>query len=119
MDFEQAEDMRHDIQDGWHGDAERLRKACVRGVLPWSRDDGQHHRKGQVMTARELIKQCRKRRGMTQADLARRAGFDNHIISLWENGVHEPRFCMVVRCLEAMDYVMIIRSRDGKRQINR
>jgi uncharacterized protein len=49
----------------------------------------------------ELIRSVRRRRGLTQADLARRAGTSQPVISAYEHGRRDPTFGTLGRLVEA------------------
>jgi hypothetical protein len=49
----------------------------------------------------ELLRSVRRRRGLTQADLARRAGTSQPVISAYEHGRRDPTFGTLERLLAA------------------
>lgn len=51
----------------------------------------------------DRIKQARKSRGFSQADLARRVGVSQPAIANWESGVHDPRRLMLAKLAEALE----------------
>lgn len=53
------------------------------------------------MRAAELIKQVRKAAGLTQAELARRAGTSQPVISAYEHGHRDPSVSTLRRILNA------------------
>lgn len=53
------------------------------------------------MTPGELIKAVRRRRALTQADLARRAGTSQPVVSAYENGRRDPTFGTLQKLVEA------------------
>jgi uncharacterized protein len=48
-----------------------------------------------------LLRTVRRRRGLTQADLARRAGTSQPVISAYEHGRRDPTFGTLERLVEA------------------
>lgn len=60
----------------------------------------------QQAARKDLIEQyicCRKERGMTQAELARRAGIPRTNITRFESGTYNPSLEMMVRIASALD----------------
>lgn len=53
------------------------------------------------MLARQVIKQARRRSGLTQAELARRLGSHQSVVARWETGRTRPDFETVVRAVRA------------------
>jgi transcriptional regulator with XRE-family HTH domain len=53
------------------------------------------------MVPSELLKQVRRRHGLTQADLARRAGTSQPVISAYERGLRDPSYETLRRLVEA------------------
>lgn len=51
----------------------------------------------------DRIKQARKDRGFSQADLARRVGVSQPAIANWESGIHDPRRLMLAKLAEALE----------------
>jgi len=51
----------------------------------------------------ERIRQARKSRGLSQADLARRIGVSQPAIANWESGVHDPRRMTLAKLAETLD----------------
>jgi len=49
----------------------------------------------------ELLRTVRRRRGLTQADLARRAGTSQPVVSAYERGRRDPTFATLERLVEA------------------
>jgi len=49
----------------------------------------------------ELLRSVRRRRGLTQADLARRAGTSQPVISAYEHGRRDPTFGTLERLVAA------------------
>jgi transcriptional regulator with XRE-family HTH domain len=48
-----------------------------------------------------LIREVRRRRGLTQAELARRAGTSQPVVSAYERGHRDPGYRMLRRLVEA------------------
>lgn len=61
--------------------------------------------------AGELIKLCRKRAGLTQKELALRVGTTHLSISDYEKMKTEPKFCMVVWCLNACGFDLEVKEK--------
>jgi uncharacterized protein len=53
------------------------------------------------MVPAELLKEVRRRHGLTQADLARRAGTSQPVISAYERGRRDPSFETLRKLVEA------------------
>jgi transcriptional regulator with XRE-family HTH domain len=53
------------------------------------------------MTPGVLIRTVRRRRGMTQADLARRAGTTQPVVSAYEHGRRDPTYVTLRKLIEA------------------
>lgn len=51
------------------------------------------------MDGGDLIKEARRRAGLTQAELARRFATTQSVIARWESGRRSPTFATVVRAL--------------------
>lgn len=51
----------------------------------------------------DRIKQARKARGLSQADIARRVGVSQPAIANWESGVHDPRRLMLAKLAEVLE----------------
>jgi len=51
----------------------------------------------------DRIKQARKARNMSQADVARRVGVSQPAIANWESGVHDPRRLMLAKLAEILE----------------
>ncbi len=49
----------------------------------------------------DLLRSLRRRRGLTQADLGRRAGTSQPVVSAYENGRRDPTFGTLRRLVEA------------------
>lgn len=57
-------------------------------------------------TGADLIVEARKRAGLTQRDLAERAGTTQSSVARWESGRSEPSFANVVRLLRLCGFVL-------------
>jgi hypothetical protein len=53
------------------------------------------------MTPGELLRDVRRRRGLTQADLARRAGTSQPVVSAYEHGRRDPTVGTLQRLVDA------------------
>jgi transcriptional regulator with XRE-family HTH domain len=53
------------------------------------------------MTPAELVKAVRRRRGLTQAELARRAGTSQPVVSAYEHGRRDPTVATLRKLVEA------------------
>ncbi len=53
------------------------------------------------MNPGELLRSIRRRQGLTQADLARRAGTSQPVVSAYEHGRRDPTFGTLQRLVEA------------------
>jgi hypothetical protein len=53
------------------------------------------------MNPGELLHQVRRRRGLTQAELARRAGTSQPVVSAYEHGRRDPTFHTLERLIDA------------------
>ena len=53
------------------------------------------------MTPAALIRAVRRRRGLTQADLARRAGTSQPVVSAYEHGRRDPTYGTLRKLVEA------------------
>ena len=53
------------------------------------------------MTPGELIRAVRRRRGLTQAELAARAGTSQPVVSAYEHGRRDPTFAMLAKLIAA------------------
>ncbi|MGQ0824997.1 MAG: helix-turn-helix domain-containing protein [Actinomycetota bacterium] len=62
-----------------------------------------------------LIRDARRAAGITQAELARRAGTTQSMISRWERGHDEPRLATLAAILRACGYEpeLVMRRDDG------
>jgi transcriptional regulator with XRE-family HTH domain len=54
-----------------------------------------------AMDAARLIRDVRRRRGLTQAELARRAGTSQPVVSAYEHGHRDPSVTTLRRLIEA------------------
>lgn len=67
-------------------------------------DDPRYHES--VILAAELIQDARRRSGLTQAELARRAGLTQSVISAYENGHRDPSFTTLQRVISATGFML-------------
>jgi transcriptional regulator with XRE-family HTH domain len=61
----------------------------------------------------ELLRSVRRRHGLTQADLARRAGTSQPVISAYEHGRRDPSFGTLERLVEAAGEHLRIGAESG------
>lgn len=57
-------------------------------------------------TGADLLVEARKRAGLTQRELAERAGTTQSAVARWESGRSEPSFANVVRLLRLCGFVL-------------
>lgn len=60
------------------------------------------------MVPSDLIKVVRRRRGLTQAELARRAGTSQPVVSAYEHGHRDPTFGTLRKLIEASGERLLI-----------
>jgi transcriptional regulator with XRE-family HTH domain len=60
-------------------------------------------------TGADLIREARKRAGLTQRELAERAGSTQSSVARWESARSEPSFANVVRLLRLCGFVLDVR----------
>jgi len=60
--------------------------------------------RGETATAGGLLRQARKRAGMSQAELATRAGVTQSVISAYESGQRQPSIPALARLIEATGF---------------
>jgi predicted transcriptional regulator len=65
------------------------------------------------MKANTLVRTARRRKGLTQRELARRTGIPQPMISSIERGVQDPRYSTLQRILEAVDQEIDVVERAG------
>ena len=65
-----------------------------------------------------LIQAVRRRRGLTQADLARRAGTSQPVISAYERGRRDPTFGTLRRLIEAGGEVLVVDAEQGRTDLD-
>jgi transcriptional regulator with XRE-family HTH domain len=63
------------------------------------------------MTPAMLIRQVRQRRGLTQAELARRAGTSQPVVSAYEHGRRDPTCSTLHKLVAAGGEVLELRAR--------
>jgi len=64
--------------------------------------------------ARELIKKARERSGLSQAELARRAGITRSVLNAYEHGKRQPGADALVAILAAAGFDIDLRPRIDK-----
>ncbi|MDP9737224.1 MULTISPECIES: helix-turn-helix domain-containing protein [unclassified Curtobacterium] len=62
----------------------------------------------QPVVASEIIRDARLRAGLTQVQLAARAGVTQSAVSTYENGRREPSLAMLQRLVRAADFEMAV-----------
>ncbi len=55
-----------------------------------------------------LLRDLRKQKGLTQAELGRKVGLDQKKVSLMENGNPNMRVASLFRLLSALDYGLVV-----------
>jgi transcriptional regulator with XRE-family HTH domain len=66
------------------------------------------------MKANTLVRTARRRKGLTQRDLADRTGIPQPMISSIERGLQDPRYSTVERILAAVDQEVDVIDRAGR-----
>ena len=64
-----------------------------------------------MLNAGELIKYCRKFRGMSQLKLEEQSGVYAANICRYELGQIEPKFSTLQYCLEAMGFELVLKEK--------
>jgi len=64
-----------------------------------------------MLSGGELIYRCRKFRGLSQRQLAKKAGISYQMICFYERGRFEPKFEAVQWCLEAMGFELELKEK--------
>jgi transcriptional regulator with XRE-family HTH domain len=62
------------------------------------------------VTPAELIRTVRRRQGLTQAELARRAGTSQPVVSAYEHGRRDPTYDTLRKLIEAGGERLVIRA---------
>jgi transcriptional regulator with XRE-family HTH domain len=65
------------------------------------------------MNANTLVRTARRRKGLTQRELARRTGIPQPMISSIERGLQDPRFSTLKKILQAVDQEIDVIDRAG------
>ena len=60
----------------------------------------------------EMIRTCRKMRGITQEKLAEKVGVNKAVLSNWESGKNMPRYDAVVWCLDALGFHLELKENE-------
>lgn len=60
------------------------------------------------MTSGPIIREARQRAGLSQTELARRAGVAQSVISTYETDRREPGLAMLTRLVEAADHRLVV-----------
>jgi transcriptional regulator with XRE-family HTH domain len=66
------------------------------------------------MNVNTLVRTARRRKGLTQRDLARRTGIPQPMISSIERGLQDPRYSTLERILAAVDQEIDVVDRAGR-----
>ena len=64
-----------------------------------------------ALRAAELLVRVRRHRGLSQAELARRAGLPRSVVNVYERGGREPAADTLLRLLEAAGVEVVVRDR--------
>jgi len=70
-------------------------------------------------TAGALLRQARVAAGLSQAELAARAGVTQSVISAYESGHRQPALRTLAALIEAADYELVIDVRQQPRRLSR
>jgi transcriptional regulator with XRE-family HTH domain len=62
------------------------------------------------VTPAELLRAVRRRRGLTQAELARRAGTSQPVVSAYEHGRRDPTYDTLRKLIEAGGERLVLRA---------
>jgi transcriptional regulator with XRE-family HTH domain len=65
------------------------------------------------MKVNTLVRTARRRKGLTQRELAGRTGIPQPMISSIERGLQDPRYSTLVRILAAVDQEIYVADRAG------
>lgn len=60
----------------------------------------------------DIIKTVREKRGLSQRELAKRAGVTNQTVHSYEKGKIQPSAKSLINLMTAMNYVVIFRPRE-------
>ena len=63
----------------------------------------------------EMIRTCRKMRGITQEKLAEKVGVNKAVLSNWESGKNMPRYDAVVWCLDALGFHLELKPNEPEK----
>jgi uncharacterized protein len=70
-------------------------------------------------TVRGLLRRARSRAGMSQTELAARAGVAQSVISAYESGRRQPALTTLARLIEAAGYDLVVDIRRKPRRLSR
>ena len=70
-------------------------------------------------SAASLLRDARKRAGLTQAELARRAGVTQSVVSAYESGSRQPSLQTLDRLMSATGYELSVRLRRSPSRLRR
>lgn len=63
----------------------------------------------------EMIRTCRKLRGITQEKLAEKVGINKATLCNWESGKTLPRYDVVIWCLDALGFHLELKENEPER----
>jgi transcriptional regulator with XRE-family HTH domain len=67
---------------------------------------------GEVQAVARLIREARAAAGLSQAELARRVGTRQPVVSRWERGLDEPRISTLARIMRACGRSLVLRAEE-------
>jgi predicted nucleotidyltransferase/DNA-binding XRE family transcriptional regulator len=73
----------------------------------------------ETVTAGALLRQARKRAGLSQVELAARAGVTQSVISAYESGHRQPAIPALAALVDAAGYELVLGLRRQPRQLRR
>jgi uncharacterized protein len=73
----------------------------------------------QTVTAGALLRQARKRAGLSQVELAARAGVTQSVISAYESGHRQPAIPALATLIDAAGYKLVLSLRRQPRRLGR
>jgi len=73
----------------------------------------------QTVTAGALIRQARKRAGLSQVELAARAGITQSVVSAYESGHRQPAIPALAALIDAAGYELVLGLRRQPRRLGR
>jgi transcriptional regulator with XRE-family HTH domain len=67
---------------------------------------------GELQAVARLIREARAEAGLSQAELARRVGTRQPVVSRWERGLDEPRISTLARIMQACGRSLLLRAEE-------